>query len=158
LLKVQIFLHVRGTPSQKTKLWHRLKALLNACYHAPSLNKLFARFTIVFGRLIRSAMMQISFKAEIKTLSELLLFHLFWYLTTKVYLSNILSIFEAVHSLTSPSQITKSFWSRIVFTLLLLSHRSNIYFLQSLHVFVWFSPVVVQITKLSICLFCESTL
>jgi hypothetical protein len=41
------------------------------------LDHVFSRSTITFGRLIRSAMMQITLRAAIKALSELLMFHLF---------------------------------------------------------------------------------
>lgn len=46
------------------------------------LNKLFALSTIVFGRLIRSAIVFISRNAFIRALSVLLMFLLFWYFDT----------------------------------------------------------------------------
>lgn len=82
--------------------WHHLIVPLNFCRHVPGhgkqyqmllfphqymakptsiqatcLNKLLALSTIVFGRLIRSAIVDISLKAAIKARSELLIVRLF---------------------------------------------------------------------------------
>lgn len=91
LLTAQISLNVRGTPSCRHAMYRQAEAF--ASFDRPfkflpsctCLNKLLARSTIVFGKLIRSAIVEISRKAAIRARSELLMVRLFWYLAARKY-------------------------------------------------------------------------
>lgn len=94
LLTAQISLNVRGTPSCLQAMYKQADAL--ASFERPlrflpsctCLNKLLARSTIVFGKLIRSAIVEISLKAAIKARSELLIVRRFWYFAAERWIKN----------------------------------------------------------------------
>lgn len=85
LLTAQISLNVRGTPSCRHAMYKQADAF--ASFERPfkflpsctCLNKLFARSTMVFGKFIRSAIVEISLNAAMSARSELLMVRRFWY-------------------------------------------------------------------------------
>lgn len=90
LLTAQISLNVRGTPSCLHAMYKHADAF--ASFERPlrflpsctCLKRLLARSTIVFGKFIRSAIVEISLNAAINARSELLIVRRFWYLASGI--------------------------------------------------------------------------
>lgn len=90
LLTAQISLNVRGTPSWRQAMYKHADAL--ASFDRPfrflpsctCLKRLLARSTIVLGKFIRSAIVEISLNAAIKARSELLIVRRFWYFAAEM--------------------------------------------------------------------------